>query len=408
MVNDTEQTMSADHENGIYSIPADNIPKFEKQVEKLSRKSEKLGCGRIYFVPFNTREEKQKNGTVIRYVDILFNGFDEPKLNGWSFVARIDHANEVGNIIRPIPGATVPEYYRNADSNCDHCNRKRYRRDTFIVRNEAGEYKQVGATCIKDFLGHGNPEKLAKLAELLGYAAEYARGAMSVGEDRRYLDLETYLSHCACMIAKHGYLSRSKMLEINATREPGHEVQSTANLALDNMFPAATKYAPLPDKVEDVHIELAQKSIEWAQELGEDGTPLNDYEYNIHVLAATGYIEFRSINYASSIVAGYMRKHNLFPQREPKKISSHVGKVGDKIEVEVELLGSFANDRGPYTTWFHRFKDAEGNVFTWSTATYIGDVGLKLALKGKIKDHTDFKGIKQTVLTRCTYEEKEV
>jgi hypothetical protein len=405
MVNTTENEMSEN--NGVYKIPADNIPKFEKQVAKLSRKSEKLGCGSIYFVPFNTLEEKQKNGTVIRYVEVLFNGFEAPKLNGWSFVARIDHANEVGNIIRPIPGATVPDYYRTADSNCDHCNRKRYRRDTFIVCNEEGEYKQVGATCIKDFLGHGDPEKLAKMAELLGYADEYARGAMNIGDDRRYLDLEVYLSHCACMIEKHGYLSRSKANELNATREPGRELQTTASLALDNMFPAAVKYAPLPDAVTDTHVELAQKSIAWAQELGEDGKLLSDYEYNIHVLAATGYIEFRSVNYASSIVAGYMRKHNLFPQLEEKKISSHVGAIGDKLaEREVELLGCFPRDNGRGgNTYFYRFADADGNVLTWSTATYINaDKGDKLKLSGNVKKHDVFKEIKSTLLTHCKFE----
>jgi hypothetical protein len=404
MVNTTENEMSEN--NGVYKIPADNIPKFEKQVAKLSRKSEKLGCGSIYFVPFNTLEEKQKNGTVIRYVEVLLNGFEAPKLNGWSFVARIDHANEVGNIVRPVPGATVPDYYRTAASNCDHCNRKRFRRDTFVVRNEEGEYKQVGATCIKDFLGHGDPEKLAKLAELLGYADEYARGAMSVGADRRYLDLETFLAQCAAVIDKYGYMSRSNAMKINETRAPGREVQTTASYALDSMFFALGEEREV-FYPEDKHRALAIESIEWAQALGEDGTVLNDYEHNIHVLAATGYIEFRSVNYASSILATYMRKNNLFPQREEKKISAHVGAIGDKlVQREVELLGAFPRDngRGGYT-YFYRFADADGNVLTWSTGTYIdAEKGAKLKLGGTVKKHDVFKEIKSTLLSHCKFE----
>lgn len=398
--------MNAEHDRGIYKVPFDNIPKLEKQIEKLSRKSVKLGCGEIYIVPFNTLEEKQKNGTVRRFVEILFSGFEAPKLNGWSFVARIDHSSEAGNIIRPVPGATVPEFYRTATCACDHCNRKRYRRDTFLVQNEEGEYKQVGSSCMMDFLGGNDPEKILKLAELLGYANEYARGSMEVGDDRKYLDLEAYLSHCAAMIEKHGYLSRSKMIEINEQRAPGKEVTSTAMLAMDNMFPPSAKHAELPMLIEDRHVELAQKSIEWAQALGEDGSTLSDYEHNIHVLAATGFIEFRSVNYAASIVAGYMRKHNLFPQREEKKVSSHVGAVGDKLaEFEVTLLGSFGRDngRGGYT-FFHRFADANGNVFTWSTATYIdAEKGEKLMLSGKVKAHDLFRDIKQTALTHCKF-----
>ena len=405
MVNKQENEMS-EESNGVYKIPADHLPKFEKQIAKLSRKSEKLGCGRIYFVPFNTLEEKQKNGTVLRYVEILFNGFDAPKLNGWSFIARLDHSSEAGNIVRPIPGQVVPEYYRTVGSDCDHCNRKRYRRDTFVVRNEAGEYKQVGGTCLKDFLGHGNPEKLAKMAELLGYADECARGAMTIGTDRKYLDLEVFLSNCASVIEAHGYMSRSSAMKINADRDDGNYVPTTSNLALDNMFPEYNK-SHLSIKVEDKHRALAIESMEWAQALGDDGKELSDYEHNIHVLAATGYIEFRSINYASSILAGYMRKNNLFPQREEKKISTHVGTVGEKIaEREVALLGAFPreNGRGGYT-YFYRFADADGNVLTWSTGIYIdAEKGAKLKLCGKVKKHDVFRDIKQTVLSHCQFE----
>ena len=60
----------------------------------------------------------------------------------------------------------------------------------------------------------------------------------------------------------------------------------------------------------------------------------------------------------------------------------------------------------------HIMKDADGNTFTWKTGNtlYIptgdGDFdvannGDTVVLKGTIKEHSEYKDEKQTVLTRC-------
>lgn len=392
--------MNAD---GIYKIPKENLPKFQKQLEKLSKKAQKLTGETIFFVPFNTITEKLGDGYVREYVEILLNGFEPPKLNGWSFVARVDHANEVGNIVRPVPGFIVPEQYRTS-CQCDHCKINRYRRDTYLVQHEdTGEIKQVGSSCLRDFLGHQHPEKIAKMAELLGYADEYARGAMQVGEDRRYIDLEAYLAHIAMHIENFGYMSLSAAKKINATKEHESEmVQTTASRALLSLFPNP-KYRDEAPEPADRHFELAQAAIEWAANLGEDGTVLNDYQHNIHVLAASGMIEFRSTGYASSIVGSYMREHDLFPKKEKKVVTSeHVGKVGDKIEREVEFTNSFYKHNVGGGFYIYKFTDADGNIFVWMTGNSVdADIGTKMKLRGSVKDHSEFKGEKNTILTRC-------
>jgi hypothetical protein len=395
--------MNENHERGIYKIPKQNLAKFTKNLEKLSKKAQKLTGEKIYFVPFNTITEKLGDGYMQEYVEVLLSGFDAPKLNGWSFVARLDHANEVGNIVRPVPGFIVPEMYRDRGSVCDHCRIKRYRRDTYLVQHEeTGEIKQIGSTCLKDFLGHQHPEKIAKMAELLGYANEYARGAMEVGVDRRWIDLEEYLAHVAMHIDKYGYMSQSRAKEINASIiDPKEMVTPTSSYALNTMFPNP-KYrdeAPVPS---DTNFARAAEAIEWAANLGENGIPLNDYQHNIKVLAASGMIELRSIGYASSIVGAYMRAMDLFPKREAKQVSNHVGAVGDKLEVNVTLVGQWERDNDAGVYFIYRFKDDAGNVFTWMTGKALGlNTGASLKLKGSVKSHDEYKGTKSTVLTRC-------
>lgn len=92
-----------------------------------------------------------------------------------------------------------------------------------------------------------------------------------------------------------------------------------------------------------------------------------------------------------------------------KSTSEYFGEIGDKVELQLTYVHttSWENAYGgwlnhPSVTNLHTFKDAAGNIFTWKTASYIDvEYGTVLTVKGTIKDHTEYKGIKQTVLTRC-------
>lgn len=94
--------------------------------------------------------------------------------------------------------------------------------------------------------------------------------------------------------------------------------------------------------------------------------------------------------------------------RAAESPSEYVGQVGDKIQLTLTYTHTAAweNSYGGYwsnnVTFLHTFKDENGNVFTWKTGNCIeADYGDKLVVKGTIKDHNEYKGIKQTVLTRC-------
>ncbi len=47
---------------------------------------------------------------------------------------------------------------------CDYCKKDWIvRRDTYIVKNDKGEIRQIGSNCLSDFLGHPNPTRIAWL-----------------------------------------------------------------------------------------------------------------------------------------------------------------------------------------------------------------------------------------------------
>lgn len=283
--------------NGTFKILERNRQWFDAQIEKLSKRSIKLLGPEFKITPFYFGYEMvpDAHGHARKVYDVLLTA-EEPKINGWEFIAKLDHSSDkdIGTIVRVVPGKELPIAYHHADhTNCDHCGHKRYRRDTYVVRNvETNEHKQVGSSCLRDFLGH-DVEKIAKLAGFLTLAADIVRLAGSereIGYDRRYIVLETYLAHVAAAIRTGGWVTRK------TAGEKG--VQATADIAFGDMLDKA--------EVKEDDIVTAQAAIEWAQSLTEQQRE-NDYLHNVSVIAASGFIEHRSIGLAGSIVGSFKR-----------------------------------------------------------------------------------------------------
>lgn len=87
--------------------------------------------------------------------------------------------------------------------------------------------------------------------------------------------------------------------------------------------------------------------------------------------------------------------------------SQFVGEIGDrllvtvKIERAVQLQGYY----GPST--MHIMRDAEQNVYVWTTAARQLTEGRTYTLRGTVKDHKVYRATQQTILTRCKIIEKE-
>ena len=96
-------------------------------------------------------------------------------------------------------------------------------------------------------------------------------------------------------------------------------------------------------------------------------------------------------------------------------VSEYVGEVGQKITVDVTIdkISSFDTHYSYYggVSYIYRFKDEEGNIYIWKTSNSIdkesGDSlvpmgeGDKLTITGTVKEHKEYKGEKETILTRC-------
>ena len=100
-------------------------------------------------------------------------------------------------------------------------------------------------------------------------------------------------------------------------------------------------------------------------------------------------------------------------------MSTYIGSVGQKISIEVKLTNiyEYKDYKFSYygtTHYIYTMQDAEENVLMWKTTScmsiqegeefwYLPKKGDTLIIKGTVKEHSEYKGTKQTVLNRCRY-----
>lgn len=91
--------------------------------------------------------------------------------------------------------------------------------------------------------------------------------------------------------------------------------------------------------------------------------------------------------------------------------SEYIGQEGDRITLTVTYIHSASFERELRfnkfdTVYIHSFKDEDGNNIIWKTTNNIyQDEDTKMVITGTIKGYKEYKGIKQTILTRCKLQE---
>lgn len=372
-------------------IPAENIEKLTADIAKLNAKASKLGCEPVRLEV--TAEEKfvklTEAATSRKLVKVLVEG-RAPKLNGWRFLARLEHLDE-GNLAYVAPEETLPEEFRDAPLKCDHCGLSRKRNDTYIVAHDDGRVRQVGSSCLADFLGHASPEGIANLAELMtsgltGILEDAEDAERGASNGRTYINLEELLAMTSAVVAKNGWTS------VTEAREK--MVSATRDQVCANMWPppgAGDVIRPAPQDY-----EAAKAAIEWAKAVVPPAG--NDYMGNVKVIASAGHTTSRGIGIAVSIIAAYKRHLSIELEKRRWVDSKHIGAVGKRgdFNLTCDLVRPVGSMYPSYLTKFH---DAEMNVYVWFASKPL-DEGKEYRLRATVKEHSEYKGIKQTVLTR--------
>ncbi len=93
---------------------------------------------------------------------------------------------------------------------------------------------------------------------------------------------------------------------------------------------------------------------------------------------------------------------------KPKSNSEYIGKIGERIVTEV-ILKSIHTYRTHFTyygetNYIYCFEDENGNMITWKTSNYQNVCeDERYTIRGTIKEHSEYKGDKQTMLQRVKF-----
>ena len=85
--------------------------------------------------------------------------------------------------------------------------------------------------------------------------------------------------------------------------------------------------------------------------------------------------------------------------------AEYVGEIGERIDIEVKVNRKLVFDSRSYyghtsACIMYIMSDVAGHCFVWTTSSYLNE-GSTVKMRGTVKDHKEYKGTAQTVLTRC-------
>ena len=385
-----------------YRIPENNMPKLKEKLAKIERKCKKYGCEFSFTeksVEYETVTDKD-TGMKKTLCFVVVDVSGKSVINGWQFVAEVDHT-EKGNIIQGFSDVEIPERYYNSDCFCEHCKTIRRRNNTYIVRRVGtDEFKQVGKTCLLDYTHGLSAESVANYLSFFS-AVEDAQSFSADDFVRftNYISRATFLKYVAETVRCFGYEKGKTGFKAEEIYEFKSGKLSWASYKyrrqLENELEKAGFNA---DRAENE--KMISDALAWVKEQDET----NNYMHNLRTACALDYVKSEHYNLLASLFPAYNRdleyKTKIEREKEAEKSSEYVGKIKDRITVDVvdcKVVTSYYTDFG--ITKIYKMCDASGNVYVWKTTNEIERE--RFTITGTVKDHKEFRGVKQTELTRC-------
>jgi hypothetical protein len=359
---------------------------------------------------------------------------EPPKVEGFQFVASIDHSMEAGNIVNISPNAAnviVPDEVRNMSQHCDVCKTNRDRNNTFILKKiggdgviktkngeetiKDGKLISVGRSCLKRFLNQNvSIKSLIEYALFLSNLIETVKNAIGKNWDdtespgragggsfkgTSYQFTDTFLKFMSIVYLKEGKFVSKKMANEGNT--------ATLYLALNLMHPDAKErfdqnsYYNRTMRNQELMNRadaFVKKFYDWlktkdfAAEANKNKySEFYNYLINLDVLSKqikdpNSSFPTKMEGYVSAMFGMFVRDLNKTIENTPKQTYKNewIGNKGDKINLlNVKLLyppkaftsagyGYRATDT---TNYLLTFITEDGNVVTWwqSNIPYVID-----------------------------------
>jgi hypothetical protein len=402
-------------------VPTYALDTVRERTDKLNRRAERRGFPRVTLTiertfdkPDPSYDGDAEHAPLIEYATIAIHADASLRMDGWTLVGVVaaDAVDADGNrvpMITNVPGQTFDGTVTDAML-CEHCNARRMRSETFLLRHDDGRDIQVGRQCIRDFLGH---DPAAILAGVDAYESlipsESERSGWDIAAPRVW-PLRDIIHAAARIVAAEGwYVSKAKAIDSENSDRP---VYSTASRVYPVLEPASrkeferlAKEYPSDEKAD----ALTDATIDALNSLN----PSNEWEYKLVEYAKLARVGARHFGIlASATILGLRaqeREQKAIAEKAAREASgavdAYIGQVGQRVTVAGATVSFVREFEGSYgVTTLLKFDTPEGAVQWWQTGGKRGwEAGQTVTLTGTVKGHEAdrFTNRPTTTLTRC-------
>lgn len=390
------------------SIPMENIPALLRKMEELNKRATRLGilCPEIIFgEKYEVRHKPTVFGTppVSRWfqrVELLGEGIDKPISYGTHQIVGVfnhEYTRVLYNSFSPsvkIDADYKQRFKERNVSHCEHCNKTIKRNNTYLIASEDGKQMLVGSSCMKAFIPLGKDvgsivSYYTNLPDTLDEFFDEDYNSEAGWGENRFVSLSYYLFWV--------YLVRVHTAQTHTDKEG---FRNTLYSLRDGN--SLTRFSDMGITREDIEESKGKvpQIIEWWRM--KDHTLLNDFDEKIQTLCLSDEIRVRDEGIAAWAV------HSYIQQTAPVTVdgsNEFVGEVGERLnDIEVTFKREqflYQNEYG--VSILYIFKTKNGDTIVWKTTPRIFDIGYKLIMSARVKEHIEYNGVKQTSVTRPTF-----
>lgn len=382
-------------------IPEFHLSKLQKELDKLNARAELLHQRGHISEPTLLKYEIKKehhisnescNARFVKVFDIVLSG-EMPVVSGFRFLAHLHHVPSGTIITRSYVGDGYDlSEFTDRKSQCDHCNLKRKRNDTFILTDD-DKIVQIGRTCLLDYLRSDKIETILAIFDTIKACQDmtFSGDSEELFSGPSYLRTKVILAFAFRSIELYGWCSATE------ARDSYSKTSTRTLVELAVYYPLKYPEAqPLPE-----NFEQAEHALDWGKQM-----PGNtDYTHNCRVSCQNEYVTDNTIGYVVSVARAWQRDQLTRSQGEG---SDYVGKEKERLKnLTVEVVNVFNSFNSYGNTQILILRDESGNILKWTNSrpSNLYDLGKTLILDGTVKGHAEFRGVKQTSLTRCKVHE---
>lgn len=385
----------------IHTFEISYLPKFEHELMKQNKKAKKLNISPISYQIISTEFKKNSDGIFFKYITVEVDSY-EIKIPGWEFIAKREHINDEALVSVISSETQIKPEWHTIPSICEHCNSNRKRNITYIIKNiETQEYKIIGSSCLKDFLGHKN---INTIVSFLDYVPPVIEDTYSSGKG--YYNVREILALTNAFNNAIGWRPQ-KYNGINTADI------ITKFLNKDSYFSKITgmKFSDFEELSEEDY-KVADETINWISNSTTEG-----YMHNLRIVCKEELFPISNLSLVVSSVASFLNTQVRKTRQEIlKESSSFYGTIGQRVKnYEVECIGKRCiGDSDFGDRYIITFLDSNNNVFIWFKTTtqnidnLIPPSQKIFNISFTIKNHNEYDGLKQTIITRASINKGEI